>query len=100
MKNGTIPPGTMSRNKLNPHEQTLKDININRLLPRKNLQTIKTWLGDGAWNLNRFGARGDTPGITKEQLAKIKAPYPISTCFVTENNLKRNPGRLSSLKIF
>ena len=41
----------------------------------KNLQTIKTWLGDGAWNLNRFSARGDTPGISKEQLAKIKAPY-------------------------
>jgi hypothetical protein len=41
----------------------------------KNLQTIKSWLGDGAWNLNRFNARGDTPGITKEQLGKIKAKY-------------------------
>ena len=41
----------------------------------KNLQTIKTWLGEGAWNLNRFNVRGDTPGISKEQLAKIKAPY-------------------------
>lgn len=41
----------------------------------KNLQTLKAWLGDGAWNLNRFNARGDVPGITKEQLEKIKAKY-------------------------
>jgi hypothetical protein len=41
----------------------------------KNLQTIKTWLGEGAWNLNRWKKRGDTPGITKEQLEKIKAKY-------------------------
>lgn len=41
----------------------------------KNLQTIKAWLGEGAWNLNRWNARGDTPGITKEQLDKIKAKY-------------------------
>jgi hypothetical protein len=41
----------------------------------KNLQTIKTWLGKGAWNLNRWKKRGDTPAITKEQLAKIKAKY-------------------------
>ena len=41
----------------------------------KNLKLIKNWLGDGAWNLNRFKARGDVPGITKEQLEKIKAKY-------------------------
>jgi mono/diheme cytochrome c family protein len=41
----------------------------------KNLSTIKAWLGDGAWNMNRFKARGDVPGITKEQLEKIKAKY-------------------------
>jgi hypothetical protein len=41
----------------------------------KNLQTIQTWLGEGAWNLNRWEARGTTPGITKEQLDKIKAKY-------------------------
>lgn len=41
----------------------------------KNLATIKAWLGDGAWNLNRFKARGDVPGITKEQLEKVKAKY-------------------------
>lgn len=41
----------------------------------KNLQMVKTWLGDGAWNLNRWKARGDVPGVTKEQLEKIQAKY-------------------------
>lgn len=41
----------------------------------KNLKTIKAWLGEGAWNLNRFKARGEVPGISKEQLEKIKAKY-------------------------
>ncbi len=41
----------------------------------RNLKTIKAWLGDGAWNLNRWEARGGTPGITKEQLDKVKAKY-------------------------
>jgi len=41
----------------------------------KNLKTIKDWLGEGAWNLNRFKAKGDVPGISKEQLEKIKAKY-------------------------
>ena len=41
----------------------------------KNLQTVKGWLGEGAWNLNRWMARKEVPGITKEQLEKIKANY-------------------------
>jgi hypothetical protein len=41
----------------------------------KNLKMIKDWLGDGAWYLNRWKARGDVPGVTKEQLEKIKAKY-------------------------
>jgi hypothetical protein len=41
----------------------------------KNLKMVKDWLGAGAWNLNRWNARGDVPGITKEQLEKIKAKY-------------------------
>ena len=40
-----------------------------------NLQKIKAWLGDGAWNLNRWEARGGAAGITKEQLDKVKAKY-------------------------
>ena len=41
----------------------------------KNLKMVKDWLGDGAWNLNRFKARGDVPGISKEQLEKVQAKY-------------------------
>lgn len=41
----------------------------------KNLATLKAWLGEGAWNLNRWEARGNAPGITKEQLDKVKAKY-------------------------
>jgi hypothetical protein len=41
----------------------------------KNLQTIKAWLGDGAWNLNRWEKRGDTPAVSKEQLDKVRAKF-------------------------
>jgi mono/diheme cytochrome c family protein len=41
----------------------------------KNLATIKGWLGEGAWNTNRWKARGEVPGVTKDQLEKIKAKY-------------------------
>jgi hypothetical protein len=41
----------------------------------KNLATLKSWLGEGAWNLNRWEARGNVPAITKDQLDKIKAKY-------------------------
>lgn len=41
----------------------------------KNLTTIKKWLGEGAWNLNRWQGRNEVPGISKEQLEKIKAKY-------------------------
>jgi len=41
----------------------------------KNLRTLKAWLGEGAWNLNRWKKRGDTPAISKEQLERIKAKY-------------------------
>ena len=41
----------------------------------RNLQTIKSWLGEGAWNLNRWKARGNVSPISKEQLDKIKAQY-------------------------
>ena len=40
-----------------------------------NLAKLKGWLGEGAWNLNRWGARGEVPGVTKDQLDKIKAKY-------------------------
>lgn len=40
-----------------------------------NLKVLKAWLGEGAWNLNRFNARGDVPAITKEQLDKLVLAY-------------------------
>ena len=42
---------------------------------KANLMMLKAWVGDGAWNLNRWAARGDVPAITKEQLDKIKVKY-------------------------
>lgn len=41
----------------------------------KNLALIKAWVGEGAWNLNRWGARGDVPGISKDQMDKLKLKY-------------------------
>jgi len=40
-----------------------------------NLRTFKDWVGPEAWNLNRFKARGNVPGVTKEQLEKIQVKY-------------------------
>ncbi len=40
-----------------------------------NLKLVKAWLGDGAWNLNRWSQRGDVPAASKEQLDKIKVKY-------------------------
>lgn len=40
-----------------------------------NLAVIKGWLGEGAWNLNRWQENKGVPGIGKEQLEKIKAKY-------------------------
>jgi hypothetical protein len=40
-----------------------------------NLTMLKAWVGEGGWNLNRWGARGDVAGITKEQMDKVKVKY-------------------------
>jgi mono/diheme cytochrome c family protein len=42
---------------------------------QKNLQTFKDWVGPEGWVLNRFKARGNVPGISKEQLEKILVKY-------------------------
>jgi hypothetical protein len=41
----------------------------------ENLQLLKAWIGDGAWNLNRWEARGDVPAVSRQQLEKIRVPY-------------------------
>lgn len=40
-----------------------------------NLKIVKAWVGEGAWNLNRAGKKGDVPAVTKEQIDKIKVKY-------------------------
>lgn len=40
-----------------------------------NLKIIKAWVGEGAWNLNRWEKRGDVPAITKEQMDKFQVKY-------------------------
>jgi hypothetical protein len=40
-----------------------------------NLKLFKAWVGEGAWNLNRWKQRGDVPAITKEQLEKVQLKY-------------------------
>lgn len=42
---------------------------------QKNLKLFKAWVGEDAWALNRWKARGDVPGATKEQVSKIKVKY-------------------------
>lgn len=41
----------------------------------KNLQLVKDWLGEGAWNLNRWGPKGDVPAVTKEAQNNLKLKY-------------------------
>jgi len=40
-----------------------------------NLAIMKSWVGEGGWNLNRMKARGDVPALTKEQFDKLKLKY-------------------------
>jgi hypothetical protein len=40
-----------------------------------NLKIVKAWVGEDAWNLNRWAKRGDVPAITKEQLDKLQIKY-------------------------
>lgn len=40
-----------------------------------NLKIVKAWVGEGAWNLNRAGKKGDVPAVTKQQMDKIKVKY-------------------------
>jgi mono/diheme cytochrome c family protein len=40
-----------------------------------NLKLVKAWVGEGGWNLNRWGVRDAVPAITKQQLEKITIKY-------------------------
>jgi hypothetical protein len=39
------------------------------------LKMLKAWIGEGGWNLNRWGPRGEVPGISKEQMDKVQVKY-------------------------
>jgi hypothetical protein len=40
-----------------------------------NLKLVKSWVGAGGWNLNRWEQRGDVPAVTKAQIEKILVKY-------------------------
>ena len=40
-----------------------------------NLQVFQAWVGQEAWTHKRWDARADMPGVTKEELAKMKLKY-------------------------
>ena len=42
---------------------------------QKNLNVFKAWVGEDAWMLKRWNARGDVPGVTKEEIARMKLKY-------------------------
>ena len=42
---------------------------------QRNLKLFQAWVGQDAWNMKRWNARGDVPGITKEELSKLKLKY-------------------------
>ena len=42
---------------------------------QKNLNTFKAWVGPDAWNLKRWNARGEVPGITREELGRLQVKY-------------------------
>ena len=42
---------------------------------QKNFMLFKAWVGEDGWILNRWNARDDVPGATKEQVSKIEVKY-------------------------
>jgi hypothetical protein len=42
---------------------------------RVNLKVFKAWIGEEAWSLKRWEQRGKVPGITKEEMSKLRMKY-------------------------
>jgi hypothetical protein len=42
---------------------------------QKNFDLFKDWVGEEAWTHKRWDAKGDMPGVTKEELKKMKLKY-------------------------
>ena len=52
-----------------------RQLGSNEAERQKNLAVFKAWVGEGAWFLNRWEARGSAPAVTKEQLNKLQLKY-------------------------
>lgn len=42
---------------------------------QRNFKLFKAWVGEDAWTHKRWDAKGDMPGVSKEELAKMKLKY-------------------------
>ncbi len=42
---------------------------------QKNFSLFKTWVGEDAWTHKRWDAKGDMPGVSKEELSKMQVKY-------------------------
>ncbi len=42
---------------------------------KKNFDLFKQWVGAEAWTHKRWDAKGDMPGVSKEELSKMKVKY-------------------------
>lgn len=40
-----------------------------------NLKVFKAWVGEEGWTLKRWKKKGDVPGVTKDELGKMKLKY-------------------------
>ena len=40
-----------------------------------NLKVFKAWVSEEGWTLKRWDKRGDVPGVTKEEMNKMKVKY-------------------------
>ena len=64
--------GSVSGNQGNMYEE----LGDNEAERQANLQLFKDWVGgENAWYFNRWNARGDVPGVTKEQINELKLLY-------------------------
>jgi hypothetical protein len=42
---------------------------------QQNFGVFKSWVGEEAWTHKRWDAKGDMPGVTKDELVKMKVKY-------------------------
>jgi hypothetical protein len=42
---------------------------------KQNYKLVMAWVGEDAWTHKRWDKKGDMPGISKDELSKIKVKY-------------------------